>query len=73
MITGNLISTRKYLDIAARDALLAVGAAALANDAGPSGAKERARCRPADAHGPDRDESPAPSTSPGRRRRLRRA
>lgn len=29
-ITGNLLSTRKYLDIAARDALLAVGAAALA-------------------------------------------
>jgi uncharacterized membrane protein YphA (DoxX/SURF4 family) len=29
-ITGNLISTGKYLDIAARDALLAVGAAALA-------------------------------------------
>jgi len=29
-ITGNLLSTGKYLDIAARDALLAVGAAALA-------------------------------------------
>ena len=29
-ITGNLLSTRKYFDIAARDALLAVGAAALA-------------------------------------------
>jgi uncharacterized membrane protein YphA (DoxX/SURF4 family) len=29
-ITGNLLSMRKYLDIAARDALLAVGAAALA-------------------------------------------
>jgi hypothetical protein len=29
-IAGNLISTGKYLDIAARDALLAVGAAALA-------------------------------------------
>ena len=28
-ITGNLLSTGKYLDIAARDALLAVGAAAL--------------------------------------------
>jgi len=29
-ITGNLLSSGKYLDIAARDALLAVGAAALA-------------------------------------------
>jgi hypothetical protein len=29
-ITGNLLSMRKHLDIAARDALLAVGAAALA-------------------------------------------
>ena len=29
-IAGNLISSRKHLDIAARDALLAVGAAALA-------------------------------------------
>jgi len=29
-ITGNLLSMRKYLDVAARDALLAVGAAALA-------------------------------------------
>ena len=29
-ITGNLVSTGRYLDIAARDALLAVGAAALA-------------------------------------------
>jgi uncharacterized membrane protein YphA (DoxX/SURF4 family) len=28
-ITGNLLSMRKYLDIAARDALLAMGAAAL--------------------------------------------
>jgi uncharacterized membrane protein YphA (DoxX/SURF4 family) len=29
-ITGNLLSMRKYLDVAARDALLAAGAAALA-------------------------------------------
>jgi hypothetical protein len=33
-ITGNLLSMGKYLDVAARDALLAVGAAALSSMAG---------------------------------------
>ena len=33
-IAGNLLSTGKYLDIAARDALLAVGAAALSSMSG---------------------------------------
>jgi len=46
MITANLISTRKYLDIAARDALLAVGAAALAMMPDRPGAKERAQMPP---------------------------
>jgi hypothetical protein len=40
-ITGNLLSTGKYLDIAARDALLAVGAAALAMMPERPRAKER--------------------------------
>ena len=40
-ITGNLLSTGKYLDIAARDALLAVGAAALAMMPERPGVKER--------------------------------
>jgi uncharacterized membrane protein YphA (DoxX/SURF4 family) len=40
-ITGNLLSTGRYLDIAARDALLAVGAAALAMM--PDRPKARAR------------------------------
>jgi hypothetical protein len=39
-IAGNLISTGKYLDIAARDALLAVGAAALAMMPERPGVKE---------------------------------
>jgi len=46
MITGNLISTRKYLDIAARDALLAVGAAALAMMPDRPRAKEHAQMPP---------------------------
>src|ERR671922_57322 len=40
-ITGNLLSMGKYLDIAARDALLAVGAAALAMMPDRPGLKER--------------------------------
>jgi hypothetical protein len=40
-ITGNLLSTGKYLDIAARDALLAVGAAALAMMPERAEAKDR--------------------------------
>ena len=43
LITGNLISTRKYLDIAARDALLAMGAAALAMMPDRPRTKERAQ------------------------------
>jgi len=42
-ITGNLLSTGRYLDIAARDALLAVGAAALALMPERAAAKDRAR------------------------------
>jgi len=40
-ITGNLLSMGKYLDIAARDALLAVGAAALAMMPERAEAKDR--------------------------------
>jgi len=42
-IAGNLLSTGRYLDIAARDALLAVGAAALAMMTGPSEARQEPR------------------------------
>jgi uncharacterized membrane protein YphA (DoxX/SURF4 family) len=45
-ITGNLLSTGKYLDIAARDALLAVGAAALAMLSDRAGARERTQKPP---------------------------
>ncbi|HZR07917.1 MAG TPA: hypothetical protein VFA79_04990 [Myxococcales bacterium] len=42
-ITGNLLSMGKYLDIAARDALLAVGAAALSSLSGAQAAVEAPR------------------------------
>jgi hypothetical protein len=42
-ITGNLLSMGKYLDIAARDALLAVGAAALSSLSRPEAAAEPSR------------------------------
>jgi len=42
-ITGNLLSMGKYLDIAARDALLAVGAAALSSLSGAHAAVEAPR------------------------------
>jgi len=57
LITGNLISTRKYLDIAARDALLAMGRGGAGDDAGPSEDEgTRTDAGPADADGPDRDD-----------------
>jgi hypothetical protein len=42
-ITGNLLSMGKYLDIAARDALLALGAAALSSLSSPQAASEEPR------------------------------
>lgn len=45
-IAANLLSMGKFLDIAARDALLAVGAAALSNMSGPDKAKAPAEMQP---------------------------
>ena len=42
-ITGNLLSMGKYLDVAARDALLAVGAAALSSLSRPQASAEPPR------------------------------
>jgi len=56
LITGNLISTRKYLDIAARDALLAMGAAALAMMPDRPRTKERAQMPARGCGWTDRDD-----------------